>query len=92
MKVSKITLALLPLVMAVGALTACSYSPMGGYGGYNGYKGYDEGGHEYYTPMGSEQAEVEDGKYYTEPQENPYVEVNEENNTSNVSLTSTSFA
>ena len=92
MKVSKITLALLPLVMAVGALTACSYSPMGGYGGYNGYKGYDEGGHEYYTPTGSQQAEAEDGKYYTEPQENPYVEVNEENNTSNVSLTSTSFA
>ena len=95
MKVSKITLALLPLVMAVGALTACSYSPMGGYGGYNGYKGYDEGGYEYYTPTGSQQAEVEeveDGKYYTEPQENPYVEVDGEHNTSNVSLTSTSFA
>ena len=89
MKVSKLTKRLLPLALAVGALSACNYSPMGG---YNGYKGYDEGGYEYYTPTGSQEQIAIDGEYYTSPQENPYVEVNEENNKSNVSLTSTSFA
>ena len=92
MKVSKLARRLLPLAIAVGALSACSYSPMGGYGGYNGYKGYDEGYINNY-PQGQEWSEYnpEEG-YTTSPTENPFVEVNEQNSTSNVSLTSTSFA
>ena len=90
MKVSKLALKLIPLCLVAPSLAACNYGPMGGNGG-NWYKGgYDEG--NYYTPTGSQEQKEVDGEYYNEPLENPYVEVNGENNTSNVSLTSTSFA
>ena len=59
-----------------------------GYGGYGGY--YNPKGNNSNTPAGYIQEQEFD--YHSDVVENPFVEVSEENKTSNVSLTSSSFS
>ena len=85
MKVSK----LLPLTIMVTALSACNFSPKGGGGVY--YQ-IDDGKYTPAQPANSENQVAPMGGRDDGIKENPYINVDAENNTNNVSLTSTSFA
>ena len=84
MKFPKTTIKLLPLTLAAICLSSC------GGGGYANYKvGPNDGGNNYYypaTPTGQGEIRHDEGII-----ENPYV-APETNDTSNVSLTSSTFA
>ena len=63
-----------------------------GYGGYGGY--YNPKGNSNYNNYQSNQYYIGDDEYYYVPEvtENPFVNVSEENKTSNVALTSSAFS
>ena len=77
--------------MSLGCLTACGG---GGNAGYYKGNGINDGGYNYsnYAPQGTPTGTRMDDEGAQETAINPYIENNEENNKSNISLTSTSFA
>ena len=79
-KIKYLFLGLLSVILA-----SCNSAGYGGYGGY-----YNPKGNNSNTPAGYIQEQEFD--YHSDVVENPFVEVSEENKTSNVSLTSSSFS